>query len=52
VQKKDRTINEPVQFYVARSQKQPYEIVINEIRKDQVSGYLATPKITEAMGTR
>ncbi|MDP8979241.1 MAG: hypothetical protein M3O35_01475 [Acidobacteriota bacterium] len=52
VQKKDRTVNEPVQFYVARSQKQPYEIVINEIRKDQVSGYLATPKLVEAMGTR
>jgi len=42
-EKKDRTINEPVQFYVAKA-KQPYEIVINQVKKDQIVGYLATPK--------
>jgi hypothetical protein len=41
--KKDRTINEPVQFYVSRS-KLPYEIVVNEVQKDFVLGYLSTPK--------
>ncbi len=43
IEKKDRTANEPVQFYVAKA-RQPYEIVVNQVGKDQVSGYLATPK--------
>lgn len=42
-EKKDRTINEPVQFYVAKA-KQPYEIVVNQVKKDQIVGYLAAPK--------
>ena len=47
VEKKDRTINEPVQFYTAKA-RQPDEIVINQVNKNQVSGYLATPKVTIA----
>ncbi len=43
IEKKDRTALEPVQFYVQKA-RQPYEIVVNEVRKDQISGYLATPK--------
>ena len=42
-EKKDRTINEPVQFYVDKI-KMPYEIVVNEVQKDYVIGYLSTPK--------
>jgi chromosome segregation ATPase len=42
-EKKDRNINEPVQFYVAKA-AQPYEIVVNNVSKDQISGYLSTPK--------
>jgi len=42
-EKKDRTINEPVQFYVAKA-KIPYEIVVNQIAKDRIVGYLAAPK--------
>ena len=45
VEKKDKTINEPVQVYVAGN-RQPYEIVINQVKKDQIVGYLATPKET------
>ena len=45
VEKRDRTINEPVQIYMA-GEKQPHEIVVNEVKKDQVVGYLATPKVT------
>lgn len=41
--KKDRTINEPVQFYVAKA-KIPYEIVVNQVAKDRIMGYMATPK--------
>lgn len=44
VEKKDRNIDEPLQFY---SGKDPalYEVVVNSISgKDHVSGYLSTPK--------
>jgi chromosome segregation ATPase len=44
VEKRDRTINEPVQIYVSDS-KQPYEIVVNKVGKDELVGYLATPKV-------
>ena len=47
VEKKDKNINEPLQFYAARA-RQPYEIVVNELRKDQIIGYLATPKVQVA----
>jgi multidrug efflux pump subunit AcrA (membrane-fusion protein) len=43
-EKKDRNVNEPMQFY---SGKDPalYEIVVNTINsKNQISGYLSTPK--------
>lgn len=42
-EKKDRTINEPVQFYTAKA-RQPYELVVNTVEKDVIVGYLATPK--------
>jgi hypothetical protein len=47
VEKRDKTINEPVQLYTAAS-KQPYEIVVNQVKKDGVVGYLATPKVMAA----
>jgi hypothetical protein len=43
VEKKDRTINEPIFFYVSGSKK-PYELVVNEVKPDQVKGYLSIPK--------
>jgi len=49
VEKKDKGINEPLQFYVAKA-KQPYELVVNEVGKDQIVGYLATPKDTTPRG--
>jgi hypothetical protein len=45
VEKKDRTINEPIQIYVSGS-RQPEEIVVNTVQKDTITGYLATPKMT------
>jgi hypothetical protein len=44
VEKKDKTINEPIQLYVG-GMSQPYEIVVNQVNKDQISGYLSTPKM-------
>jgi len=46
VEKRDRTINEPIQFMTSKA-KQPYEIVVNVVSKDMISGYLATPKVQE-----
>jgi chromosome segregation ATPase len=42
-EKRDKNINEPVQFYTSKA-KQPYELVVNQVQKDQIVGYLATPK--------
>ena len=50
VEKRDKSINEPVQFYTARAH-QPYELVVNEVQKDKVIGYLATPKVTVSRNT-
>ena len=44
VEKKDKGANEPVQFYTAAA-RQPYELVINQVKNNQVVGYLATPKV-------
>ena len=44
VEKRDRTINEPVQLYVSGT-RQPLEIVVNDVKKDEVVGYLAVPKV-------
>jgi chromosome segregation ATPase len=43
LEKKDRTANEPVQFFVGRD-KLRYEVVVNFVDKDSVKGYLSTPK--------
>jgi hypothetical protein len=49
IQKKDKTAGEPVQFYVKGSAKlAPYEIVVFDVGKNQISGYLATPKDTSS----
>lgn len=42
-EKKDKTVNEPVQFYMGRT-RALYEIVVNRVDKDRITGYLATPK--------
>ena len=43
-EKKDRSINEPVQFYTGRA-TQPYELVVNQVQKNVIVGYLSTPKV-------
>ena len=47
IEKKDKTVGEPVQFYV-RGARAPYEIVVFELAKDQAKGYLSTPKSASA----
>ena len=43
IEKKDKSLDEPVQFYTG---KDPvlFEVVVNNISKNQISGYLSTPK--------
>jgi len=43
VEKKDRTVNEPVFFYL-KGQKRFYELVVNKVESTKVSGYVSTPK--------
>lgn len=43
IEKKDKTADEPVQFYV-KGATHPYEIVVFEVTKDKVTGYLSAPK--------
>jgi chromosome segregation ATPase len=47
VEKKDKTVNEPVQFMLSRA-TQPFEIVVNSVGKDKISGYIAAPKVQTA----
>jgi chromosome segregation ATPase len=47
IEKKDRTAGEPIQFYVT-GVRAPYEIVVFDVGKDQVKGYLSTPKTAGA----
>lgn len=43
LEKKDRTINEPLQFLVGRNRVR-YELVVNWVKKNAVGGYLSVPK--------
>lgn len=47
VEKRDKSANEPVQFYVAKGGHIPYELVINTVNKkpEEIVGYLSTPKV-------
>ena len=45
IEKKNKTLLEPIQFYVVGS-RIPYEIVVQKVEKDRIVGYLATPKVT------
>ena len=43
IEKKDRGLNEPVQFYTGKDSLL-YELVVNSIDKNTIKGYIATPK--------
>lgn len=43
IEKKDRTVNEPLQFYTGRDHML-YELVVFTADKNAVTGYLSTPK--------
>ncbi|MBV9574910.1 MAG: hypothetical protein JOY93_12725 [Acidobacteriales bacterium] len=43
IEKKDRNVSEPIQFYTGRD-KMLYELVVWNVDKNQATGYLSTPK--------
>jgi hypothetical protein len=43
IEKKDRTLGEPLQFYTGRD-RMLYEVVVFTAAKNTITGYLATPK--------
>lgn len=49
VEKKNRTVNEPIQFLLSKSVL-PYELVINDVKKDLIIGYLSVPKVQQTRG--
>jgi hypothetical protein len=49
-EKRNRTINEPIFFY-RHGERRPAEIVINQVSKNEVVGYLSTPKETQLQPT-
>jgi chromosome segregation ATPase len=47
VPKKDRYVNEPLQFYLSRA-AQPYELVVNKVDKNMIEGYISAPKVQQS----
>lgn len=47
LEKKNRSINEPIYFYT-RGSRAPLELVVNEVGNNKVVGYLSSPKVTVA----
>jgi len=43
IEKKDRNVNEPIQFYTGRD-RMLYELVVWTVDKNKATGYLTTPK--------
>lgn len=43
IEKKDRTLNEPIFFYL-RGSKKFYELVVNKVESNKVTGYISAPK--------
>jgi hypothetical protein len=50
IEKKDKTLLEPVQFY-RKGSRQLHEVVVYAIEKDRITGYLSTPKAGDAAAT-
>lgn len=51
IEKKDRTVNEPIFFYAGGSKK-PFELVVNKVQSDKVVGYVSAPKGALEMASR
>ena len=43
IEKKNRTVNEPI-FFATGNSKQFYELVVNQVQPGQIKGYISTPR--------
>lgn len=43
IEKKDRTVNEPI-FFAVKDSRRFYELVVNTVSDNQIKGYISTPK--------
>jgi hypothetical protein len=50
IQKKNRTVNEPI-FFAVKDSKRFFELVVNSVTTNQIKGYISTPKGLEAAST-
>ncbi|MGB6199830.1 MAG: hypothetical protein WBF35_09810 [Candidatus Acidiferrales bacterium] len=50
LEKKNRAVDEPIYFYT-RGSRTPLELVVNQIGKDKITGYLSVPKSTPAQAS-
>ena len=50
LEKKNRSINEPIYFYAGGS-RQAMELVVNQVGDKKISGYLSAPKVGAASAT-
>jgi chromosome segregation ATPase len=48
LEKKNRSVNEPIYFYT-RSTRQPMELVVNQVTKNKITGYISVPKSASAV---
>ena len=51
IEKKDKTLLEPVQFY-RKGSRQLNEIVVYSVEKNRITGYLSTPKAGDAAAAK
>lgn len=51
IEKKDKTLLEPVQFY-RKGSRQLNEVVVYAVQKDHITGYLSTPKAPDSAATK
>jgi hypothetical protein len=51
MKKENRTVNEPVQFLLSRASL-PYELVVNDVKKDMIIGYVSAPKVQQPRGSQ
>jgi hypothetical protein len=47
LEKKNRSVDEPIYFYT-QGTRSPLELVVNQVGKDKVVGYVSVPKIQPA----
>jgi hypothetical protein len=51
IEKRDRTVNEPIFFYL-RGTKRFYELVVNKVESNKVTGYVSTPRGAVQLASR